>query len=105
MVGEIEPTFSARFDISKKLGATNSGESSLLKKVKSEGGEHCVRVVKTGFVPPLYVEIHELGDGGVILQTQFAEHYGLCYEGLNPKRVRVPKDITLEEVSRILDPL
>jgi hypothetical protein len=34
MVGEIEPTFSARFDFSKKLGSTSSGNFGLLKNVK-----------------------------------------------------------------------
>jgi len=54
MVGEIELASNARFDISKKLGSTNSGKSSLLKKVKLKDGEHCVRTSKVGFVPPLY---------------------------------------------------
>ncbi len=51
---QIEPTFSARFDISKKLGSTGNGKSGLLKKVKLKGEEHCIRVVKVGFVLPLY---------------------------------------------------
>jgi hypothetical protein len=54
MAGEIKLTSSARFDISKKLGSTGGGKSGLLKKVKLEGGEHCIRVVKDGFAPPLY---------------------------------------------------
>jgi hypothetical protein len=29
----------------------------------------------------------------------------LCYEGLSPKRVRVPRDITLKDVSRIFGPI
>jgi hypothetical protein len=53
MAGEIEPTSSARFDISKKLGSTNSGKFGLLKKVELKGEEHCVRASKVGFVPPL----------------------------------------------------
>jgi hypothetical protein len=54
MASEIELTFSARFDISKKFGSTSSGKFSFLKKVKLKSGEHCVRAVKVGFVPPLY---------------------------------------------------
>jgi len=54
MASEIEPTSSARFDISKKFGSTNSGKFGLLKKVKLKGEKHCVRTLKVGFVPPLY---------------------------------------------------
>ncbi len=54
MASEIKPTSSARFDISKKLGSTNSGKFGLLKKVKLKGEEHCVKALKVGFVPPLY---------------------------------------------------
>ncbi len=54
MPSEIEPTSSARFDISKKLGSTNSGKFGLLKMVKLKGEEHCVIAMKVGFVPPLY---------------------------------------------------
>jgi hypothetical protein len=54
MMGEIEPTFSARFDISKKFGSIGSGKYGLLKKVKLKGEEHCVRAMKVGFVSPLY---------------------------------------------------
>jgi hypothetical protein len=39
------------------------------------------------------------------LQTQFVDHYGLCFEGLNPKRLKVPRDITLKDVSRIFGPI
>jgi hypothetical protein len=54
MAGEIKSTSSARSDISKKLGSIDSGKFGLLKKVKLEGGKHCVRAMKVGFVPPLY---------------------------------------------------
>ncbi len=54
MASEIKVTTNARSNISKKLGSTHSGKSGLLKKVKLKGEEHCVRVVKVGFVPPLY---------------------------------------------------
>ncbi len=52
--GQIKLTSSARFDISKKLGSTGSGKSSLLKNVKLKDEEHCVRAVKVGFMLPLY---------------------------------------------------
>ncbi len=51
---QIELISSARFNISKKLGSTGSGKSDLLKKVKLKGEKHCVRVMKVGFVLPLY---------------------------------------------------
>jgi hypothetical protein len=54
MASEIESTFSAGSNISKKLGSIDSGKFGLLKKVKLKGGEHCVRAMKVGFVPPLY---------------------------------------------------
>jgi hypothetical protein len=46
MVGQIKPTSTTRFDISKKLGSTNSGKFGLLKKVKLKGEEHCIRALK-----------------------------------------------------------
>jgi hypothetical protein len=54
MASQIEPTSSARFDISKKLGSTNSGKFGLLKNVKLKGEERCVRALKVGFVPLSY---------------------------------------------------
>jgi hypothetical protein len=54
MGGEIKPTSNARSDISKKFGSTNSGKFCLLKNVKLAGGEHYVKAMKVGFVPPLY---------------------------------------------------
>jgi hypothetical protein len=54
MASEIKVTINARFYISKKLGSTDSGMCGLLKKVKLNGEEHCIRVVKVGFVLPLY---------------------------------------------------
>jgi hypothetical protein len=54
MAGEIEPTSSARFDISKKFGSTNSETFGLLKRVKLKGEEHCIKALNVGFVPPLY---------------------------------------------------
>jgi hypothetical protein len=35
----------------------------------------------------------------------FAQKYGLVCEGFNPKAVKVPKDISLEEVSKIFGPI
>jgi hypothetical protein len=66
MVGEIEPTSNVKSHISKKFSSIGSGKSSLLKKVKLEGGKHCVRILKAGFSPPLHVEVPKLGNEGVI---------------------------------------
>jgi hypothetical protein len=54
MGGEIKPTSNAMSNISKKLNSTDSGKSCLLKNVKLKGGEHSVKIMKVGFVPPLY---------------------------------------------------
>jgi len=105
MVGEIEPTSNVKSHISKKFCSIGNGKSSLLKKVKLKGGKHCVRILKARFAAPLHAEVPKLGNKGVISWTQFVERYGLCFEWINPKQVKVFKDITLEEVNKIFKPI
>jgi hypothetical protein len=70
-----------------------NGKSSYSQKVKikndlSSPRDHS-RVV--GMVEPLYASIPKLGSGSSISCKEFAEWYGLCVEGLNPKCIRLPK--------------
>lgn len=102
----IAPIINTIFDISKKKStSTSSGRCDIFKKVKVEGFEHCSRAVKFGFAPPLYVEVHEIGDNGIISWMQFTKCYGLSFEGSSLKYVKVPRDITLEEVNNIFGPV
>jgi len=58
-----------------------------------------------GFASPLYAPILELGDGSPMSRKDFVEKYDLCCEGLSPKRVKVPRDIFLEDISKIFGPI
>jgi hypothetical protein len=51
----------------------------------------------------LYATIPELGNGGPMSRKEFAEKYDFSCERLSPKRVKVLKDITLEEINKFLD--
>jgi hypothetical protein len=102
----IAPIINTIFDISKnKCTSTSSARCDIFKKVKIEGFEHCSRAVKFGFAPSLYVEVPEIGDNGVISQTQFTKCYGLSSEVPNLKYVKIPRDITSEEVNKVFGPI
>ncbi len=45
------------------------------------------------------------GDGGLISKKEFVEKYKFSCEGLSPKHVKVPKDISLEEISKFFGPI
>jgi hypothetical protein len=52
-----------------------------------------------GFVAPLYVEVPEIFDVHPLFHKNFVKKYDLFFEGLCPKRIKVPRDVTLEDVS------
>lgn len=58
-----------------------------------------------GFACPLYVEVLEIGDGSPISHKIFVKIYGFSSKGMKPKRVRIPKDLTIEEVSNFFGPI
>jgi hypothetical protein len=53
----------------------------------------------------LYVEVLEIGDGSPISCKFFVEIYGLSAKGMNPKRIKIPKDLTIEKVSNFVGPI
>jgi hypothetical protein len=79
---------------------STSCKSNSLKIVKQKGKTH-LKGLKLGFAAPLYVAIPALGDGVPIPKKDFAEKYELYCEGLNPKHVKVPRDISLEDITNI----
>ncbi len=56
-----------------------------------------------GFTTPLYVEVHELftSDGPrSFTRKDFADKYDLCYLGMSPQQIRLPRDCTKEEIKK-----
>lgn len=51
---------------------------------------------------PLYVEVLEISDGSPISRNFFVKIYGLSAKGMSPKRIRIPKDLIVEEVSNFV---
>ncbi len=70
------------------------------KRIKQEGETH-LKGLKLGFAAPLYAAIPALGDGGPISRKEFVDKYELCCEVLSPKHVKVPQDISLEDITNI----
>jgi hypothetical protein len=60
---------------------------------------------RIGFTAPLYAPIPQLENGGLISIKEFVEKYELCFESLNPKRVKVPREIILEDISKFFNPI
>jgi len=58
-----------------------------------------------GFVAPLYVEPFKIGDGGPIAQKEFAKRFVLCAISMNPKHIKIPPDILVEEVVKYFGPI
>lgn len=52
---------------------------------------------------PLYEIVPKLNDGGPINHRKFVKRYRLCSKGLNPKRIRILRDTTMEKITSILD--
>ncbi len=57
------------------------------------------------FIAPLYVRIPILDVGGPMNRKVFVEHYDICLEGLNPKCIRIPRKIIVEEVHMYFGPM
>ncbi len=54
---------------------------------------------------PLYKTIPELDDGGPISHREFVEQYGCSSKGLSPKRIKIPRDVTMEEIHKYFGPV
>lgn len=91
MVCQAPPTHNRKSDIN-------------FKQVKLEGEVH-FEGQKVGFATPLYATIPKLGNGGQMSKKEFAEKYDFNCEGLSPKRMKVPRDITLEEINKFFEPI
>ncbi len=53
-----------------------------------------------GLVTPLYKTFLELGDGGSISRREFVEWYGRSSKGLSPKRIRILRNVIIEEIHK-----
>jgi hypothetical protein len=58
-----------------------------------------------GFVFPLYVRIPVLNGGGPMSCKMFVKHYDLCSKGLNPKCIKIPRKIIVEETHKYFGPM
>lgn len=52
------------------------------------------------FVAPLYASILDLSDGGPISRREITMCYNLSSIGLSPKRIKIPRDITMEDIHK-----
>ncbi len=68
--------------------------NSLTHKIRHEDETHLKGQNRFGFVTPLYVLIPKLGYGSLMSIKDFTTKYDLYCEGLNPKCVKVPRDIS-----------
>jgi hypothetical protein len=67
------------------------------RKVKQEGEHgHC-----TGFAIPLYSKVSELRDGWPLFTKDFVEKYDMCCESLRPKHIKIPRDLTTKDVTKV----
>ncbi len=70
-------------------------------KVKQEG-KHGHRV---GFVATLYDKMPELKDGQPLCTKDFVEKYDMCCEGLSHKHIKIPRDLTTKDITKIFGPI
>ncbi len=80
-----------------------------MKRVKLER-EHAFKSTKEGlalpsFVALVYATIPKPGNGSPMNRNDFAQIYRLVYIGFSPKGVKVPIDISLEDVSKGFGPI
>jgi hypothetical protein len=74
------------------------------KGIKKEGGSYSPSLSTRGFVESLYVEVPDLFSSNGICsfaRKDFVEKYDLCYKGMNPKYIKIPKYCTKEEIEKL----
>ncbi len=54
----------------------------------------------SSFLVPLYAKVPKIRNGGLINWKEFAKCYELCLEGLSPERIKIPRDVTVEEMHK-----
>ncbi len=58
-----------------------------------------------GLVTPLYKTVPKLDDGRPISHREFTKWYGLSLERLCLKRIRILRNITMEEIQKYFGPI
>ncbi len=89
---------------SDKSRPTSNGKSNYSKKVKQEH-DASSRGRCFSLVAPLYANILELGSKGPISRKKFAKRFHLSSKGLSPKRLKIFKDIIVEEIRKFFGPI
>jgi len=80
---------------------TINGPNDWSKRIKKEVGSYAPSFSIWGFVMPVYVKVPNLFSSNGIcsfIRKYFVEKYDLCYKGMSPKQIRIPKDCTKEEI-------
>jgi hypothetical protein len=49
--------------------------------------------------------VRELRDGQPLFTKDFVKKYDLCCEGLSPKHIKIPRDLTTEDVTKVFGPI
>ncbi len=49
--------------------------------------------------------MRELRDGQPLFTKDFVKKYDLCCEGLSPKHIKIPRDLTTEDVTKVFGPI
>lgn len=82
---------------------STSGPNDGNEKVKKEGKSFSFRA--KGFTTLLYIEVLplfsvNLVEGCSFTRKYFVNKYDLCYMGMNPKQVKIPRDYIKEEIEK-----
>jgi len=80
---------------------SNNKSSYLGRKVKVEHEPNNLKgnfLKPTRFTCPLYAKVLEIGDVSLIFHKEFVKIYGFSTKGMNPKRIRILRNLTIEKV-------
>lgn len=84
---------------SNSSGPTSSDKSNYSRKMKQEH-DASSRSRCSNLAAPFYASILELGNKGPISRKKFPKCFHLCSKGLNPKRLKIFKDLIVEEIHK-----
>jgi hypothetical protein len=87
---------------------SNNKSNYLGRKVKVEHEPNNLKgsfLKPTRFTCPLYAKVLEIGDVSLIFHKEFVKIYGLSTKGMNPKRIRIPRNLTIEKVFKKNSPI
>jgi hypothetical protein len=87
---------------------STSGPNDYIKKIVKKKGKSSLSLSAKGFTTPLHMEVLELfSSNGLCNFTRkdFVDKYDLCYLGMSPKQIKLPRDCTKEEIEKCFGPI